>query len=87
MKVNECQNYKHQGNFVGDICCPCYRHITTGEIGATSSFLGKYRELLELVDYFQKWFNSGEWKKNSAKKENRLKILVESLMSKEVKNV
>ncbi len=38
--VYGCQNRQHEGDFVGDICAPCYEHITTGRIGPTTSFLG-----------------------------------------------
>lgn len=34
-----CPNHRPQGQFVGDLCYPCYMMITTGEIGQTESFL------------------------------------------------
>lgn len=30
--VYGCTNKKHEGNFIGNICCPCYKIITTGNL-------------------------------------------------------
>ncbi len=38
--VHGCSNFKHQGRFEGNICAPCYAHITTGLVGSTTSFIG-----------------------------------------------
>ena len=37
--VKGCQNMKWQGKFVGDICSPCYRMITTGEDNPSTNFI------------------------------------------------
>jgi hypothetical protein len=37
--IKGCLNEKGQGKFVGDICSPCFDHITTGKVGPTTSFL------------------------------------------------
>jgi len=29
--VKNCKNHTHQGQFVGDMCLPCYQFITTGQ--------------------------------------------------------
>ncbi len=34
--VYQCENYKGQGLFVGDLCGPCHHMITTGEINRSS---------------------------------------------------
>lgn len=40
--VHGCTNKKEQGNFVGDICKPCYKMITEGDIEQpTNNFIGK----------------------------------------------
>ncbi len=39
--VSGCSNHQHEGTFVGDICMPCFKYITTGVIGPTDSFLGE----------------------------------------------
>ena len=38
--VSGCTNKKHEGVFVGEICKPCYTHITTGIVGPSTSFIG-----------------------------------------------
>lgn len=35
-----CRNHRGEGQFVGELCAPCYGHITTGKVGPTASFLG-----------------------------------------------
>lgn len=35
--VYGCTNKKHEGNFIGDICCPCYTIITTGNLEQPSN--------------------------------------------------
>lgn len=42
--VNGCKNKKSQGNFVGDLCRPCYKYITEGKIGPTSSLFGRFQK-------------------------------------------
>jgi len=39
--VHGCQNHKHQGSFVGDICTPCYEMITTGKIENHHNFIAE----------------------------------------------
>ncbi len=29
--VKDCENHKHEGDFVGDLCKPCHQFITTGD--------------------------------------------------------
>jgi hypothetical protein len=38
--VHGCTNFSDQGEFVGDLCAPCHKILTTGYVGPTSSFLG-----------------------------------------------
>lgn len=45
--VYGCSNRQGQGVFVGDICGPCRRHLISGEVGPTTSFLGEMRARLE----------------------------------------
>ena len=35
-KVFGCKNRKSQGRFVGNICCPCYDMITSGDASKMS---------------------------------------------------
>jgi len=35
-----CENHRHQGKFIGDLCAPCNSYITTGNVGPTESFIG-----------------------------------------------
>lgn len=35
--VHGCGNEKHQGNFIGDICAPCFHIITTGDASQPSA--------------------------------------------------
>ncbi|MBK3779827.1 hypothetical protein G3A43_06140 [Paraburkholderia aspalathi] len=44
--VKGCQNHKHQGLFVGDLCTPCHRMLTTGNVRASSAWFAK--ELAEI---------------------------------------
>jgi len=40
-----CTNYKHQGIFIGDICAPCYKIITEGDLEQPSdNFIHKLAE-------------------------------------------
>lgn len=39
--VHQCGNRSADGNFVGDLCAPCHRYLTTGKIGPTRSFLAE----------------------------------------------
>jgi dCMP deaminase len=47
--VTGCENHKHQGRFVGDMCSPCYDMITTGKIGPTTSFLNQLENKDKMV--------------------------------------
>lgn len=42
--VKGCTNKKHEGNFVGDMCVPCYEMITTGEIKYGKTFIHDLRD-------------------------------------------
>lgn len=77
--VAGCVNCKHEGGFIGDICIPCYHYITTGKVGATTSFLGQLSKsqptalaktvsgyhLFVTADDFHSWLdkNKGDWHK------------------------
>lgn len=37
--VKGCMNIRHQGQFVGDLCAPCFRMLTTGELGCGDTFI------------------------------------------------
>lgn len=36
--VNNCNNYTDQGEFVGELCSPCYRALTTGDTTNTAVY-------------------------------------------------
>jgi len=42
--VKDCGNTDEQGEFRGDLCSSCYEYLAKGQIGPTSSFLGKMKE-------------------------------------------
>jgi hypothetical protein len=44
-----CRNYKHQGEFIGDLCAPCFLHITSGNVIPTESFVGDLQRELTAV--------------------------------------
>lgn len=51
--VRGCENHKHQGRFVGDLCGPCYTMLSTGEISlyGGDTFIHKLsRELVACQD-------------------------------------
>ena len=52
--VHKCSNHKHQGTFVGDICAPCHKTITTGEIIHSDNFIA---ELNDSKESFMKCVN------------------------------
>jgi hypothetical protein len=39
-----CTNKKHEGIFVGDLCSPCYKMLTTGELGYGRTFIHEMAE-------------------------------------------
>lgn len=45
--VAGCVNHTSQGPFVGDLCKPCYKYLTTGKIGPTDSFLGDMQKEID----------------------------------------
>lgn len=51
-----CRNYKHQGEFIGDLCAPCFLHITSGNVIPTESFVGDLqRELTAAQEELAEW--------------------------------
>lgn len=36
-----CKNRSNEGRFIDNICGPCYRTITSGEVGVGESFIHK----------------------------------------------
>lgn len=45
--VNGCTNRTHEGTFVGHLCYPCYKTITTGEIIPSNSFIGRLKHFYD----------------------------------------
>ncbi len=43
-----CHNKKSKGKFIGDICNPCYKMITTGEIEYGSTFIHQIKQMLSV---------------------------------------
>jgi len=41
--VHECVNHKHEGQFVGEICKPCYIMLTTGKELDSFNFIASLR--------------------------------------------
>lgn len=48
--VQGCLNHKHQGEFLGDLCTPCYDMITSGEIKYGGTFLHGLRDRTEELE-------------------------------------
>ena len=42
--VKDCQNHRHEGKFVGDLCSPCHTFITTGECTYSQAYRNSQRE-------------------------------------------
>ena len=46
--IKGCKNHKGEGGFIGDICFPCYKMITTGNINIMSdNFIKKLVNKME----------------------------------------
>jgi hypothetical protein len=50
-----CSNRKGEGTFIGDLCAPCHKYITTGEIGHANSFLGKLSRIKKSIEKYYGW--------------------------------
>jgi len=48
--VKDCKNHASQGVFVGDLCLPCHRFITTGEGVYSQAYRNAKREWVGLTD-------------------------------------
>jgi hypothetical protein len=48
--VKDCQNHRHEGKFVGDLCSPCHTFITTGEGEHSQAYRNSQREWQGLTD-------------------------------------
>jgi seryl-tRNA(Sec) selenium transferase len=48
--VKDCENHKHQGRFVGDLCSPCHAFITRNEGKYSQAYRNAQREWQELTD-------------------------------------
>ncbi len=48
--VKDCQNHRHEGKFVGDLCSPCHTFITTGEGKYSQAYRNSQREWQGLTD-------------------------------------
>lgn len=47
--VKDCQNHRHEGKFVGDLCSPCHTFITTGEGEHSQAYRNSQREFIGLT--------------------------------------
>ncbi len=48
--VKDCENHKHQGRFVGDLCSPCHAFITRNEGKYSQAYRNVQREWQGLTD-------------------------------------
>jgi hypothetical protein len=48
--VKDCENHKHQGHFVGDLCSPCHAFITKNEGKYSQAYRNAQREWQGLTD-------------------------------------
>lgn len=48
--VKDCQNHRHEGKFVGDLCDPCHTFITTGEGKYSQAYRNTQRVWQGLTD-------------------------------------
>ncbi len=53
--VKDCQNHRHEGKFVGDLCSPCHTFITTGEGEQSQAYRNSQREWQGLTDEEITW--------------------------------
>lgn len=58
--VKGCGNRSDQGRFMGTLCAPCWKYLTTGEIGHTGSFLGDMQRRLDSLDQLLDLVECGE---------------------------
>jgi len=49
--VSCCQNHRHEGTFIGDICGPCFQMITTGIVGRGHTFIKKLSDDLDMAKH------------------------------------
>lgn len=72
-----CKNHSDQGSFIGDICKPCYKLITTGELSPQgTSFIFHQTQILD--DYKQRYFvTKNELDQSRATIEKIRKVIVE----------
>jgi len=74
--VHGCTNHENEGGFNGDICSPCYKMITTGDIGPTNSFLSYYLTCEHFVyfvanDYIELSHDKTQWQRDDWSKRAR----------------
>ena len=58
--VKGCENHKHQGTFVGDLCFPCHEMLITGKLGHGNTFIHRLVKSVpeDLIDEVIKWSNA-----------------------------
>jgi hypothetical protein len=47
--VKDCPNHKGEGRFIGDLCGPCHRMLSTGSIGHGQTFIHQMRDSMARV--------------------------------------
>jgi hypothetical protein len=48
--VEDCENHRHEGGFVGNLCIPCHEFITTGEGVYSQAYRNTKREWVGLTN-------------------------------------
>ena len=52
--VKGCHNKKHEGNFIGSMCIPCYEMITTGIVKPGTTFINDiYGDLKSVLGWLE----------------------------------
>lgn len=48
--VYGCENYKHEGYFIGDLCSPCHNMITSGKPNYGATFIHDLRDQVKELE-------------------------------------
>jgi hypothetical protein len=74
--VKDCENHKHQGHFVGDLCGPCHAFIARNEGKYSQAYRNAKREWQGLTDEERlecEISSNNNWRKHSLLVEAKLK--------------
>lgn len=78
--VHGCDNRETEGGFVGELCSPCHKMLTTGVLTPTNSFLGHLKRCEDFTifvnnDYIELSHEKVEWQRNDWAKRAKKALL------------